>query len=129
MEPEKTPPAQALGTPSPGVATFRATNFRCLPEEGHFVLSIYDKRQPQPVPLGQDFGVRAWFEVIKLDLSPIAIQYLAETLQSAIQLHEKIHGKMMTPQGFQKSVADFIARQGIQAAQNLLKPPDESPNQ
>lgn len=128
MEPEKPQPFRFVVTPNPGVATFRATNFRCLPEDGHFVLSIYDKRQPQPVPLGEDFKDRTWFEVIKLDLSPIAIQFLVETLRSAIQAYEGVHGKLVTVEEFRKHETDFIARQGIQAAENLLKPTDETQN-
>lgn len=104
-----------------------ATNVMCALDGGAFVIHFYENRQVQQAPANEVFSPqhRAWVEVAKVALSPSAVQFLRDSLNSTLAAHEAAVGKMMSPAEYDKKLGDALQQKIVDSAMGLLKPPEQ----
>jgi hypothetical protein len=109
--------------PNPQMPTVRATNVLCYAENGAFTLTFYDNRVAANTVLGAEFTQRAWYEVVKLELSPVTFAILREVLNDAGAFHEKMHGALMSNKEYQEKLKAMAIDK---YTQNLINKPADA---
>ncbi|HZO92280.1 MAG TPA: hypothetical protein VFB22_00805 [Candidatus Baltobacteraceae bacterium] len=112
--------------PNPNIATFRASNVLVSLDGGAFIIAFYDDRQQKPATGGTEWNQenRAWNEVVKLSLSPVALGHLRAQIDNAVSVYETAIGHLMSPSEYVESLKSAVQDKVVDRAEQLLKPPE-----